>query len=498
MICTVKHIAVLVAALVAGHSAFSPSAGALSCEVPEDMARVVQNELGDIRQWPGLAVLRAKDYSNNTEVFFCGGAAISRSWVVTAAHCITRKGIAKQDAADYTDYAGRKFEIILGTDNLNGIADRNVFLAETIITHEDFKSEATGNDIALIRLKTEWSGDLMPVAHLPPVEQGKGVYPSDYLRVAGFGADSYGANQRRFVRASDRAIYYAHTDLLRKTTFPRVDYKRCAKAYENKAQIGEHHICAGLLEGGDDSCNGDSGGPLVFIDQGSGCSVQVGVVSFGKGCGGRQQYGVYTSIGAYERWIRDKTGRAINFATTPIGIALTDLQKRLLAQLEKSLTGSKGLQLFVPDNGQFKVGDGFRFVIRSQIGGRLILIDIGSTGRIKQIFPNRSEHISYRLPANILTEIPNDATGYFEAEEPLGEGRFLAVVVPEEFPYESLVASPDLLFQSGGSPVGILIPDDEKASYLLNLVDQILRVRAGDPPMREGWAYTKLGYFVSK
>jgi secreted trypsin-like serine protease len=54
-------------------------------------------------------------------------------------------------------------------------------------------------------------------------------------------------------------------------------------------------VCAGELTGGKDSCNGDSGGPLVVPDA-AGALVQVGVVSWGFGCGYPSQYGVYARV----------------------------------------------------------------------------------------------------------------------------------------------------------------------------------------------------------
>ena len=46
-------------------------------------------------------------------------------------------------------------------------------------------------------------------------------------------------------------------------------------------------ICAGEIAGGKDSCQGDSGGPLFIIDQivKKVKFVQVGIVSYGDGCG---------------------------------------------------------------------------------------------------------------------------------------------------------------------------------------------------------------------
>jgi secreted trypsin-like serine protease len=62
-------------------------------------------------------------------------------------------------------------------------------------------------------------------------------------------------------------------------------------------------LCAGdLSNGGEDSCQGDSGGPLFVPDGGSGW-VQVGIVSFGIGCGRRDFPGVYTRVARYQNWI---------------------------------------------------------------------------------------------------------------------------------------------------------------------------------------------------
>ena len=42
----------------------------------------------------------------------------------------------------------------------------------------------------------------------------------------------------------------------------------------------QSHVCAGIEEGGRDSCNGDSGGPLLD----SKTMIQYGLATFGVGC----------------------------------------------------------------------------------------------------------------------------------------------------------------------------------------------------------------------
>ena len=71
----------------------------------------------------------------------------------------------------------------------------------------------------------------------------------------------------------------AYPSKLMMTSVDYVDDKYCSISVKQK----EDKFCAGIMEGGKDSCTGDSGGPLVWLDKKQGFPKLVGVVSFGEG-----------------------------------------------------------------------------------------------------------------------------------------------------------------------------------------------------------------------
>lgn len=89
--------------------------------------------------------------------------------------------------------------------------------------------------------------------------------------------------------------------------FPRsVGHDDCTKAYGSRYKP-ESMVCAGDLEnGGVDACFGDSGGPMIYSGE------QIGIVSWGVGCGEASKPGVYASIPKLLPWINSKLGELDN------------------------------------------------------------------------------------------------------------------------------------------------------------------------------------------
>jgi secreted trypsin-like serine protease len=109
-------------------------------------------------------------------------------------------------------------------------------------------------------------------------------YDSGTFTVVGWGSTTEDGPQQRYLRSA---------------AVPFVSDARCAAAYPDDGFVPSDMLCAGdLRRGGVDSCQGDSGGPMIRA-AGSGRWVQVGIVSWGNGCGRAGYPGVYTQVSTF-------------------------------------------------------------------------------------------------------------------------------------------------------------------------------------------------------
>ncbi|MBV6701479.1 serine protease [Kitasatospora aureofaciens] len=207
---------------------------------------------------------------------FCGGALVTPTKVVTAAHCFydESKGVR-------VDRPGLK--VIVGRDDLRGSAGREVPV-KAIWIHPDYAYAANINDVAVVTL-AESQGS-RPVLDL--VGQGE---TEPYT--AGTRAQVYGWGD-----ISGRSEY---SPVLRAADVPIVADQTCARDYPG-GQDGKFDakgmVCAGEEKGGKDACQGDSGGPLVVGGR------LAGLVSWGTGCAEPAHPGVYTRVGAVADAVR--------------------------------------------------------------------------------------------------------------------------------------------------------------------------------------------------
>lgn len=110
-------------------------------------------------------------------------------------------------------------------------------------------------------------------------------------------------------------INYKLSKILMQVQVPVVSIDECKESYQkigkfnHEFQIDDRVVCAGFMEGGKDACQGDSGGPLmlpVAEKNGSFPFYQIGIVSYGDGCGRPNLPGVNTNVQYFAGWIKQK------------------------------------------------------------------------------------------------------------------------------------------------------------------------------------------------
>ncbi|KAF5272831.1 hypothetical protein FQR65_LT00427 [Abscondita terminalis] len=224
------------------------------------------------KEWPWLAAV----YKLGAELPFCGGALITDQHILTAAHCthnmknvVIRVRLGEYDFAKVGETRSRDF------------------LVKEIVEHNEYDPSTYSNDIAILTLEKQTSFDtyVWPIC-LPPLN---GSYVNETVIVAGWGQQNYAGPV---------------SPVLMEVAVPVWDHERCADAFTQR--ITENNICAAAYEGGKDSCLGDSGGPLLYKLK-NGRWTTIGIVSWGIGCGNKDQPGIYTRVDKYIPWIVSHT-----------------------------------------------------------------------------------------------------------------------------------------------------------------------------------------------
>ncbi len=213
------------------------------------------------------------------ESYICGGTAISLTWILTAAHCVTD---SQGGAMTLLDRQGSSMFVNPASLSATGAA----YGWGDVVVHPDWNRAMLANDIALVR-----SSSALPVVPLAFSADTSGPTPGTALQVFGFGARSFGGPLSSTLQLGNV-----------------LDLVGTAGACGGYGQWYHDvtQLCAGLASGGVDSCQGDSGGPLTATTT-NGPNV-VGVVSFGNKCGDPGYPGVYTRVSRYAPWVTGQTG----------------------------------------------------------------------------------------------------------------------------------------------------------------------------------------------
>ena len=212
---------------------------------------------------------------------FCGGSLVSRTYVLTAAHCVFEENGSRTRAS--------AIQVLLGRKNLNGSGGQVVNVS-SVIVHPRYDRTPSYADMALLKLSSR--------ARYSPVR----LAPSGAAYV---GSSSYiaGWGNRAPVSSGDDNF----PTRLYSASIPIQEDERCSAGDED--YDGSVMLCAGYHSGRPDTCGGDSGGPLAV--RRSGVWRLTGVTSYGlPGCGSVGTYGVYAWVGSptLRSWLRGRVG----------------------------------------------------------------------------------------------------------------------------------------------------------------------------------------------
>ncbi|KAJ2947827.1 hypothetical protein O0L34_g9614 [Tuta absoluta] len=237
----------------------------------QDEERIVGGHNADLNEWPWIVAL----FNGGRQ--FCGGSLIDDRHVLSAAHCVAH--MTSWDVARLTARLG-DHNIRQNTETMH--IERKI---KRVVRHRGFDMRTLYNDVAILTLDqpVQFTKNIRPIC-LP---SGGRAYAGLVATVIGWGS----------LRESG-----PQPSVLQEVSIPIWSNSECRMKYGSAAPGGivEHMLCAGKASM--DSCSGDSGGPLMVNDGGR--WTQVGVVSWGIGCGKGQYPGVYTRVTAFLPWIQ--------------------------------------------------------------------------------------------------------------------------------------------------------------------------------------------------
>ncbi|CAB3235484.1 unnamed protein product [Arctia plantaginis] len=240
------------------------------CGERNEASRIVGGVETTVNEFPWVARL---SYHNK---FYCGSSLINDRFVLTAAHCVKM-------------FMWFMIKVTLGEHDRCNNTHRPVTRFVTNVISQNFSYSNFNDDIALLRLNNvvKITNTVKPVCL--PIDVDK-TYVGVNAIAAGWGTVGEKKN---------------HSCYLQEVEVPVLSNEECKEGKYSAKMISDTMMCAGYLrEGGKDTCQGDSGGPLS-AERSDKRHEQLGVVSWGIGCGRVGYPGVYTRVTKYLNWIKN-------------------------------------------------------------------------------------------------------------------------------------------------------------------------------------------------
>ncbi|KAJ8982095.1 hypothetical protein NQ317_010953, partial [Molorchus minor] len=234
-------------------------------------------------EFPWIVAIFKKKESSESYTFHCSGSLIHPKVIMTANHCVNRKrpGVLKV--------------ILNGKTTLSRIGrnpeeERNV---NEIIEHSGYYAGGLYNDVALLVLNEPYVSYKQNHVNSLCLPSSNTSLEGIRCLVAGWGKDGRDDT----------------TKIMKKVELPYINFNRCQDLIRKK--MGDHFnlhksfMCAGG-EKGKDACKGDGGSPLMCAFPFENRFFQIGIVSWGIGCGEENVPGVYGNVQEFAEWIKSE------------------------------------------------------------------------------------------------------------------------------------------------------------------------------------------------
>ncbi|XP_076341820.1 transmembrane protease serine 9-like [Tachypleus tridentatus] len=228
--------------------------------------------------WPWQVSVRKSSFFGFSSTHRCGGAVLSKDWIITAGHCVH-------------DLHVPQIRIRVGEYDFSSVLEPFPFVerrAERKVVHPKYNLFTYENDLALVKLNEPV--EFRP--HIAPI-----CLPHDNEDLEGHNATITG-----WGRLSEGGIL---PSMMQELQMPIVSNTKCTNMFlaaGRREYIPGTFMCAGYEDGGRDSCQGDSGGP-VQVQREDGRWFLAGIISWGIGCGEPNLPGVSTRISKFKDWI---------------------------------------------------------------------------------------------------------------------------------------------------------------------------------------------------